>query len=432
MILSATKQAILNMVYNNQCIPEFVKANICTYEYFKTDNHILQFVLDKYRKDGIVSVGDLILQFPDFTLCDLADLSTDIEGIIHIIRCDIMYNDFVNTVNNTLARYSGRGDTVQLMRHLYDYLDDQLSRIDPTKTYGIIENAQHRFETYQTKAAKKDRFIPTGFAEIDNLIGGWSRDDGELASFLARMGMGKTWILLQSCTAAWAAGFKCGILSIEMTPESIGTRIDTLLSHLPNIALRRGQAVDMTVYQNYLAEMRTKDLSTDIEVRRKRDFDGHITPTGIENWIRESQLDVLYLDGIGYVESERFNTRNKSESSITTDVSEDLMSISGDLHCPIILTQQANRGGADRSINPGLDNARGSDGVNINASFVASIAHPSAERKELIRLEVLKSRYSRSGLKFDYNWDPNIGIMQYEGEVTASNEKSQAFFGNNQ
>lgn len=429
MILTVTRQAILNMVRDNSCIADFMNANVCTPAFFKNDYHLLSYLLDRYRTDGIVSLGDMALKDNEFQSADLTEASHDVQLLIGQLKGDYAFDQLNSILENASHRYEDPTQTFPLIHYIFDNVAPLLELENREDAYGVFANAQKRFEKYQEKTTKQNRFIPTGFKEIDDLIGGWSRDDGELASFLARMGMGKTWILLQSCVAAWSAGFKCGVLSIEMTPDSIGTRMDTLVSHLSNSALRRGEPVDMTMYQNYLAQLQNADPNKDVEVKRKRDFDGHITPSKIENWIRDSQLDIVYLDGIGYVESERFNTRNKSESSITTDVSEDLMSISGDTHCPVVITQQANRSGADRTVNPGLDSARGSDGANINASFVASIAHPDVENRKRIRLEVLKSRYSTYGAKFDYSWDPNTGTIQYEGEVNTSNGQSQAFFG---
>lgn len=429
MVVSARQQAILNMVKNNKCIPDFINAQICTYEFFQSDYSILNYVLEQYKARGVVSFGDLVLNYAQFQLADLEDISTDVWGLINRIKGDYAYDMLTKAIKDGQTRYDTSDTTFQFLHYLNETTERLLELEDIQNSYGIIAHASERFEDYQMRA-QSNSFIPTGFKELDNLIGGWSKRDGELASFLARMGMGKTWVLLHSCTAAWTAGFKCGIISIEMTPQSVGTRIDTLLSHMSNTALRRGSPVDLTVYTEYLDRLKKEDLSRDIIVKRKRDFNGHITPTKIENWIREDGLDILYLDGIGYVESERFNTKNKSEASMTTDVSEDLMAISGDMHCPVIITQQANRSGADRSANPGLDSARGSDGVNINASFVASLAYPDVERRELLRLEVLKSRYGTTGDKFNYIWNPNIGTIQYEGEGNTTNGQSQAFFGN--
>jgi replicative DNA helicase len=178
----------------------------------------------------------------------------------------------------------------------------------------------------------------------------------------------------------------------------------------------------MKAYRNYLDTVSGK---SGILLRSKKDFSGHITPSKIEAWIKNQDLDIVFLDGIGYVETERAHSSNKSEASIITDVAEDLMAVSTSTGCPIILTAQANRDGADRSKNPGLEAVRGSDGIGINASFVISIAYPD-DTHRVLSLEVLKCRFGTTGMKFNYDWSPDVGYVNSREEITQS---GGAFYG---
>lgn len=409
------QQAIFRMILDNTTISEFQRANVCSYMYFKHSYNYLSFLLNRYAEHGFVNLGDLVAQFSDLPQLDLEGVSADVDFIIYRLKEQYVFNELNHMIETGNNKFSDDG--IQLLG-FYEEKIAQLREILPTSSaYDIFKHIKERRQDYEDAARNPKIFIPTGFPEIDRLIGGWSKS-GELASYLARMGMGKTWILIKSCIAAWAANFKCGFLSIEMGANNIGLRMDSMLSGLSNSALRKGEPVDMSVYNKYVEEFSKK---SGIIICSKRDFGGHITPNKIANWIRNDKLDAVYLDGIGYVESERINARNKSDAAMTTDISEDLMSISVDEHCPIILTQQANRGGADRSANPGLETARGSDGVNINASFVASLAYPDVEKRDVLRVEVLKSRYGRTGAKFDYQWNPDVGVVNYIGEASNSN-----------
>lgn len=414
-MISTTQQAILRMVLDNTTIPRFERANVCTYQYFGLDFNYLTFVLNRYAEHGVVNIGDLVTQFPNIPQVDLGGVSDDVDFLIYHLKEAYVFKGLADMIETGQHKF---GEDSILMLGYFEDCIAKLREIIPTRNaYDVFSQIHARRLAYEETCRNPKTFIPTGFKELDALIGGWSKS-GELASFLARMGMGKTWVLLVSCIAAWKAGFKCGFLSIEMGADNIGFRIDSILSGLSNSALRKGLPVDMTMYNKYEAEYSNKQ---GIIVRSKRDFGGSITPNKIANWIRNDGLDAVYLDGIGYVESERINARNKSDASLTTDVAEDLMSVSVDERCPIVLTQQANRGGADRSANPGLETARGSDGVNINASFVASLAYPDVEKRDVLRLEVLKSRYGKTGAKLDYSWNPDIGIVNFIGNASQSN-----------
>ena len=414
-MIPMTQQAIFRMVLDNRTIADFERANVCSFPYFGLDFQYLTFVLTKYKEKGSVNIGDLVAQYPNLPQLDLDGVSEDVELLIYRIKEKFVYNELKKIMDKANEQYYDDG--IQF----FSFVENEMSKLRdilPVRSdYDIFRHIKDRYAAYIETRDNPKIFIPTGFPEIDNLIGGWSKS-GELASFLARMGMGKTWVLIKSCISAWEAGFKCGFLSVEMGADNIGLRMDSILSGLSNSALRKGEAVDMSMYDKYVADFSNK---SGIIVRSKRDFGGHITPNKIANWISNDKLDVIYLDGIGYVESERINARLKSEASMATDISEDLMSISVDEHCPIVLTQQANRGGADKSANPGLETARGSDGVNINASFVASLAYPDVEKRDVLRLEVLKSRYGRTGAKLDYTWNPDVGIVSFIGDASQAN-----------
>ena len=420
------QQAIFRMVLDNSTIPAFERANVCTYSYFGLDYHYLTFLLNRYAEHGYVNLGEMIAQFNNLPQLDLDGVSKDVDFLIYRLKEAYIFKEINQMISNGQNKFADDG--IQLLGFFEERLA-QLREIIPTvNAYDIFSHIKDRRREYDEAVNNPKVFIPTGFPEIDKLIGGWSKS-GELASFLARMGMGKTWVLIKSCLAAWEANFKCGFLSIEMGANNIGLRMDSMLSGLSNSALRKGEPVDMAIYNKYIEEFSQK---RGIIVRSKRDFGGHITPNKIANWIRNDKLDAVYLDGIGYVESERINARTKSDAAMTTDISEDLMSISVDEHCPVVLTQQANRGGADRSANPGLETARGSDGVNINASFVASLAYPDAEKRGTLRVEVLKSRYGRTGAKLDYQWNPDVGIVKFIGDAangSTANPNAGAYYG---
>lgn len=404
---------------NNDCIRYFEAQNVCNYKFFGYDYRYLEFVRTRYAQFGSVVLGELLSKFSDFPCANLNEVSQDCEYLLYQLKEMYIYNELARSIDEGQQQFPNDG--IQLLGFLENKVSELRNITPALAEYDAIAAAKSRQEKYLKKSNDPRAFIPTGFPELDQLFGGWSKE-GELGSILARMGMGKTWLLIYSCVSAWKAGFKPGFISIEMGKDDIGYRIDTLISGLSNSALRRGEAVDMKAYNQYIASLEGK---SGILIRSKGDFQGHITPSKIKTWIETENLDIVFLDGIGYVENERLNAGFKSEASTTTDVAEDLMSVSTETGCPIILTSQANRAGADRSQNPGLESARGSDGVNINATVVLSIAYPD-DSHQIISLELLKSRFGPFGSRYIYAWDPDKGYIQSRGDAV----QGGAFYGN--
>jgi replicative DNA helicase len=415
--MTVGQQIILHMVTDNSVIRTYEGADILTYKFFTTDYNYLQFVQNRWASAGGVTLGELSIKFPEFPQ-DFAGVSRDSEFLIYQLKELYVYNQMYSAINEGQQRFPDDG--IQLLGYLEDTLKE-LRKILPLKQeYDLIATARERYDKYLTRSNDPKAFIPTGFPELDNLIGGWSKS-GELAAFVARMGMGKTWLLIYCCIAAWQAGFRCGFISIEMGADDIGYRMDTTISGLSNSALRRGDAVDMKEYQRYLDMV---DKKEGIILRSKKDFGGHITPSAIANWIQQARLDVLFCDGFGYVENERRGTSN--DVAQIDEKLEDLKSVSTDTGCPIVLTGQANRGGADKTQNPQLEHVRGGDSLGIHASFIVSIAYPE-DTRQVLSLEVIKSRFEATGQKMNYHFDPNHGYIESRGEVTTTG----AFFGGN-
>ena len=417
--MTVPEQIIINMVMNNQCIQYFEYQDVCSYKFFGLSYRYLEFVRTRYTQYGSVTLGELMSKFPDFPCSNLNEVSQDCEFLVYQIKEAYVWNELSRTIEEGQQRFPNDG--IQLMGLVEDKINELRSMIPTHADYDAIKSAKNRQEQYLKTANDPNAFIPTGFAEIDQLIGGWAKS-GELFSILARMGMGKTWILIYTAVAAWRAGFRVGIVSIEMSKEAIGYRIDTFLSGISNSALRRGDAVDMKAYNSYIASLEGKE---GILIRSRKEFGGHITPSKLKTWIESAHLDMVLLDGISYVENERINAAYKSEASTTTDVAEDLMSVSTETGCPIGVTHQANRGGSDTSQNPGLESARGGDGVNIHASFVMSLAYPE-DSHQVISIEIEKGRNCRFGEHFTYTWDPDHGYIQSRDD----SNQGGAFFGN--
>lgn len=80
--------------------------------------------------------------------------------------------------------------------------------------------------------------IPTGFAAIDTLLGGWQRSD--LVIIAARPSMGKTSLAIGSALAAAHAGYNVGVLSLEMSSQQIGIRVIGMAASIDVHTLKTG------------------------------------------------------------------------------------------------------------------------------------------------------------------------------------------------
>ena len=116
----------------------------------------------------------------------------------------------------------------------------------------VYGNPPKKYDRFIERLDNREKFyLSTGFIELDRLIGGIDLKEENMV-IAARTGVGKSWLLLTIAAAASKQGLTVGIYSGEMSVDKVGYRIDTLLGHMPNIAISRGELLAMKEYKNYM------------------------------------------------------------------------------------------------------------------------------------------------------------------------------------
>ena len=300
-----------------------------------------------------------------------------------------------------------------------EYLESQRHLLHPNYYIGgtdIIHQSDSRKDEYEDrKNNQKDWYFESGFPELDDVIHGIQRGE-ELMVLFARLGQGKSWVLLKICSHVWKTGFNVGYVSPEMSANMIGFRFDTLLRNFSNKNLMYGR--DESEYEDYLDDLKNRENK--FIVATPSDFDRRITVSKLRNWVKQYKLDMIAIDGIKYLSDERGNKRDNLTTSLT-NISEDLMELSVELRIPVLVVVQANRGGAssaDEDGAPELENIRDSDGIAHNATRVISLKQKA---DGVLEMDIKKNRFGAMGDRFDYLWDIDTGEFTFSnsGKVTS-------------
>ena len=229
----------------------------------------------------------------------------------------------------------------------------------------------------------------------------------ELTVIVARINQGKSWVLEKICSHIWQIGFNVGYVSPEMGASSVGYRFDTLYNHYSNKDLIWGsKQFDDKEYESYIKELSKNEHK--FIVATPLDFQRKITITKLRNWVKQYKLDMIAIDGITYLNDERFR-RGDTKAEMLTHIGEDLMNLSNELKIPIVVVVQANRGAINRDDDEGtpeLETIKDSDGIAANASKVIAIRQL---KNSVLRMEIKKQRNGRVGGRLDYAWDIDSG-----------------------
>lgn len=380
-----------------------------------TDNNIDEAYfteyIDEYNfiKDHVNEykvVPDIETFCSKFTNFDVLDVTESERYLVNTIQEEHLYSISVPIIKRAAELLKTDANAAS------QYLQSELVNLTPnyiTPSIDIIHN-NSRINLFADKSQNKDKwFIPTGFQELDDVVCGWQQGE-EFVVIYARTGNGKSWVLVKSMQHAWLMGKNVGYISPEMSADKIGYRFDTLNHHFSNTALTRGNQsiISLDTYNAYFEEISKQ--SNKFLVATPLDFNKKITVSKLRTWIIQNKLEVLAIDGITYLSDERYK-KGDNKTITLTNISEDLMQLSEELHIPILVVVQSNRGGVkeDENATPELEDIRDSDGISHNATKVISLR----KKDDALLMVVKKNRDGLMGTKLEYQWDPDTGDFSF-------------------
>jgi len=382
-----------------------LEDNLLTKEYFVGYEDVYDFITEHYEKyHQVPDKATIIGKFNDIELIEVTESD---KYLVDTIREEHLYTKTIPVIKESAKLLKSDSNAA------VEYLMNAIKNLQPEYRIGgtdIISQAEERYSQYQDrKNHQDDWYFTTGFEELDELFHGIQREE-ELFVIYARTNNAKSWVLENICKHVWEIGFNVGYLSPEMSANSIGYRFDTLYKNFSNKGLMWGKSdIDEDTYKNYIDNL--KQHEGKFIVSTPNDFNRNITVTKLRKYIQQYKLDLLAIDGITYLSDERYK-RGDNKTTSLTNISEDLMSLSMELHVPILVVVQANRGGVvdkDKEETPELENIRDSDGISHNASKVLAVRL----KDNVLILEIKKSRFGKVGGKLKYSADLDAGIFEY-------------------
>lgn len=383
-----------------------LENNLLTIDYFKGYEEQYTYIQDHKKQYGnIPDKATFLSRFPDIELVEVTESD---KYLIDGIREEHLFHQAVPIMNHVAELLNTDANAAA------EYMIHAVKDLQPKYRLGgvdIISQAEERYKQFIDRKENQDEwFFTTGFEELDDLIHGIQREE-ELFVIFARTNQGKSWVLEKICTHVWELGFNIGYISPEMRSNSVGYRFDTLYQNFSNRGLMWGRdTIDEEEYKNYIQNLRQN--KNRFVTATPEHFDRKITVTKLRNWVKEYEVDILAIDGIKYLSDERYKRGDNLTTSLT-NISEDLMALSIELHIPVLVVVQSNRSGVvadDEDDTPDLESIRDSDGISHNASKVLSLRQT---KDGILKMGIKKSRFGSVGGKLNYHWDIDVGEFEF-------------------
>jgi len=233
-----------------------------------------------------------------------------------------------------------------------DYLVNKLALVKKPVKYAYNytdKNAMKRLELYEEKMLKRKSGIQigikTGISFFDEKYIGWN--PGNLIGIVARLGVGKSFMLLYLACIAYEDGRKVLFISPEMTIEEVEARWDVILAYLrgykfSNEALLSGGKVNKSEYAEFLETTKERSDWVTYDSYEGKQFSVSV----INSLIQEHQPDLVAIDGLPLL-SDDLGAGQSWEN--VKNVSYGLKSVAQQNKVVALVTTQATREASKRN-----------------------------------------------------------------------------------
>jgi replicative DNA helicase len=266
------------------------------------------------------------------------------------------------------------------MKPIRDVVSDYYDRIDYLY--------QHKGETIG---------VPTGFRNLDKMLGGMQKSD--LIIIAARPGMGKTSLMLSIAhNAARKYNQRVAIFSLEMSAEQLVQRLISSETGIDSQRLRIG-SLHEDEWPSFIQA--TGALSeTMIFIDDTPSISAMQVRTKARRLYAEYGLDLLIIDYLQLMQSDRRNENRVQEISF---LSRALKGLARELNIPVVVASQLSRAVEQRNDkHPLLSDLRESGSIEQDADIVMFIYRdeyysPETEQPNIAEVMISKHRNGPTG-----------------------------------
>lgn len=385
--------------------------NNLTDEFFSDYREEYRWIVNHINEYGnCPDVYSFVNQFPQF---DVVQVNETTSYLI-----DELYQDYnkrkLAKVFNRVRELINEDKIDEAMR-VYTSAASDVVQSTHLDSVDIFQNTS-RYDDYLEKCNAYDKFyVKTGFKELDELIGGWDRQE-ELGTVVARPGIGKSWVLHKIAVAAAEQGLRVGIYSGEMSENKVGYRIDTLISHIPNSSIMKGNESVQVEYKRYMESLPTMFKGT-IKILTPAMINGMASVTALRAFIEKEKLDILCVDQHSLLEDER---RGAGPVEKAANISKDLKKLQVMKKIPIIAVSQQNRESV--AIGHNTATVAQTDRISQDSTVLIFLDQKSIEGfdAKVLTLTLVKARDSVAGAKLQYAIDLNRGLFEFIPDDTSA------------
>lgn len=348
-------------------------------------------------------------------LTESCPVTQNIEHYASIVRTDYYRRRIIETCQSTMQQaFEFKGSIASYVESVEK---EFLAITKDHDRKGIVpgrEVLDSTIEEIEMRLGRGDEIsgVPTGFAELDKLIGGWQSSD--LVILAARPGMGKTAFALNCVANAARSGKQVVIFTLEMTKEQLVSRILSSESRVDSSRLTRGDLNEEEEDRLAQGARQVHDFMAYAGIDETPGISLMELRSRCRRYQKENGLDMIVVD---YLQLMTAATKSDNREREISEISSGLKNLAKELSVPVIALAQLNRGPDARpDKRPKISDLRESGSLEQDADMIMFIYrdeyyNPASEDQGLAELLVAKNRHgSMATIKLAFQ--PNFVTFQ--------------------
>lgn len=387
--------------YINSRDTNFLSKNNILSEYFIATDNIIKWIEEYVKANkSLPTIETVDDKFEDFEIINDLDA---VPYLVEELKKNKVYMEYRPMLMES-AELISKGQVLEAINKMR--LDvESLSRTYTGKVerYDWVKDADLRYEKYLEMHNKEGLSgISTGINKLDDLTGGWKKDD--LILVAGRLGEGKSMISMYFAYHAWWSFLKAKMnspviyISTEMPKLEVAYRLDTLRSHFSNRELNQGKLSDIEAYKEYLLELEKKSNSLLI-LTEDSNKGKAFTPNDIRSIIESERPGLVVVDQL-YDLSDGTGERDIRKRIV--NVSDQIRDVNLYTETPMIWVAQASRESAkeakkDSKASPEIHQVQESD-------------TPAQKSTKVITLRLINNEVFKLSLKKNRGGERDVDV----------------------
>jgi hypothetical protein len=314
-----------------------------------------------------------------------------IEGVSPMWAATQLSDAHTNRMLRKAMSQASRSVAEDANQEAIDILKTAITSISPAITSGINVSDMSVMEEMENVETCP---VPDGM--INNLTGGMA--PGDLWYVAARLGIGKSWRLIQHAISAAEAGWDVVYFSLEMPAKSV-------LDRIHRMALRDWSRPWQDIDLKTRGEMMEKWSSTSGTISVFDPTAGRCDAAVVSAVSAPKTLVVVDYIGLMYTNT---GQRSIEDWRSAATISNQLKEVALEQNVPIIAAAQINRAGDKENGMPSAANLAQSDALGQDADALITIKRHS---RRVLMNSLTKYRHGESGARWYTQFEPGKGIL---------------------